>query len=139
MDTAARDLLRAMNNRNNYRKRPPHDIIELQDKVREVQGRLAQHRNAVRASWQIRRPQRTNVTRFQNKSVLELTFPEIQQNKILVVRRQTDLHPRYAKFWDVMANKPIYVDKNTMRIAWGDLEGERVRINEHWTSSGLRR
>ena len=135
----ARDLLRAMNDRNDYRKRPPHDIMELQTAVRNVQDRLQRSKTNVLGSVQQRFPQRTAVTRFTNRSVLELAFPDADAPKVYVVRRSPDISNKYAKFWDINADSAIYIDTEDMTVAWGPLQGHKVRVNEHWTTSGLRR
>lgn len=133
----ARELLRAMNDRNDYRKRPRQaNIVNLQNIVHNVQNRLQRHRDLVVQAMQARYPQRQNVRRFQDKSLLALVFKD--GTKTYVIRRSGDVAGEYAKFWDLLADEAIFVHKKTMTVAWGPRAGESVKINEHWTSSGVR-
>jgi hypothetical protein len=139
MDPAARNLLRALRDREEYRSRPPHNVINLQRTVRDVQTRLVSAKQRVQNAARARfAPQRRNVTRYANESVLEVEIPEAGE-KMYVLRRSANKSTKYAKFWDIVANAPIYIDKATMVMSWGPHMGKVVKIHEHWTPTGLRR
>ena len=139
MDPAAKALLTALSNRNSYRKNPPHDIMNLQNVVRDVGNRMARSRDEVVRLAKIRSPQRRDVSRVVGQGVLELVDTVTGEVTYVVYRGPSSTSDSYDKFWDLGKNAPVYVRRRTMEVVGGDRNGHRVRVHEHWTASGIRR
>lgn len=133
MDEAARSYIRALENRNAYRRQPDHDIFELQNRVRDVSARLRASKEAVRAAVAARYgPTRSGVMRPASEGVYAI-------NTNLAVRRGAG-GPATA-FWNVSANKSVYLVKRGRDwvIKYGPNAGKVVTLSEHWVPGGLRR
>lgn len=135
MDEAATGYTKALENRDSVRKRPPHDIIELQAQVRDYAQRLLEYRQKLRNAVAARyAPSRQRVTRPAEQGLYKTSDGK------LLLRRISRNGPS-TSFWDVNANKSAYLrlDGRQWKIRYGDDDGKQVDLAEYWTSSGLRR
>lgn len=134
MNEAARDYIRALNDRNGVRRQPPHDIMELQNRVRNISSRLESSKAAVAKAAAARYgPQRTRVARPATQGLYVI------EPGTLAVRRGVD-GPSIA-FWNVAKNEAVYLkraNKNWV-VSYGPDAGKVVQLNEHWTPGGLKR
>jgi hypothetical protein len=133
MDRAAREYTKALENRDILRKRPPHDIFELQDKVKDISSRLqnskARLTQAVASRYAPSKPQ---VTRPSTEGVYAV------MGKILVKR---GIDGPSLGFWDVEANKSYYLKKQGRNwvVTYANDDQTPVQLVEYWTPGGLRR
>jgi hypothetical protein len=135
MDQAAREYIRALEDRDSVRRQPPHDIFTLQDKVRDYARRVANSRNALGKAAAARYgPTRQYVTRPAAEGVYAA-------GDRLLVRRGADGPSSSFAFWNVQANASLYLqqDGKTWVIKYGPKAGSVVQLGEHWTPGGLRR
>lgn len=133
MDEAARSYIRALNDRNSLRKQPPHDVMNLQDKVRDVAQRLLESREAVKRAAAARYgPTQRRVVRVMPDGVYAI-------DGRLAVRRGSETP--YVGFWNLDDDGPVYLRRagKEWSIKYGPRNGSQVSLDEHWTSGGLRK
>jgi len=134
MNEAARDYIRALNDRNGVRRQPPHDIFELQNRVRNISSRLESSKAAVAKAAAARYgPQRTRVARPATQGLYVI------EPGTLAVRRGVD-GPSIA-FWNVAKNEAVYLKRSNKNwvVSYGPDAGKVVQLSEHWTPGGLKR
>lgn len=134
MNEAARDYIRALNDRNGLRRKPPHDIFELQNRVRNISSRLEASQAAVaKAAGARYGPQRTRVARPATQGLYVI------EPGTLAVRRGVD-GPSIA-FWNVAKNEAVYLKRSNKNwvLSYGPDAGKVVQLSEHWTPGGLKR
>jgi len=132
MDEAAKEYVRALNDRNSTRKNPPHDVFVLQNRVRNYASRILTSRNAVRKVVDKRYgPTRSKVTRPVPEGIYKI-------GDRLVVRRGDDAPS--VKFWNMGDDKSYYLkrDGRDWSVRYGPDAGNAVQLDEYWTPSGLR-
>lgn len=133
MDEAAKAYTHALNNRNSLRKQPPHDVFELQDRVRDVAQRLVQSREAVKRAASARYgPTQRRVLRVMPEGVYAI-------DGRLAVRRGSN--SPYVGFWNLNGNQAVYLKRQgrDWTVKYGSSAGSVVSLDEHWTSGGLRK
>ena len=128
MNEAARDYIRALNDRNGVRRQPPHDIFDLQNRVRNISSRLESKAAAARYG-----PQRTRVARPAAQGLYVI------EPGTLAVRRGVD-GPSIA-FWNVAKNEAVYLKRSNKNwvVSYGPDAGKIVQLSEHWAPGGLKR
>lgn len=132
MNTAAKEYTKALENRDTIRRRPPHDVFELQDRVRDMATRLLASRAALKQAVNARYgPTRSRVTRPASEGVY------VAGNKLLI-RRGVD-GPSLA-FWNVATNRAVYLQRTGRDwvVRYGPEDGTVVGLDEHWAPGGLR-
>lgn len=134
MDRAAREYTKALENRDALRKRPPHDIFELQNHVKDISERLANSKARLKHAVTTRyAPSKAYVTRPSTEGVYSTSIGKI------LVKRGVD-GPSTA-FWNVNANTSYYLQKQgrNWKVTYGPNAETSVHLAEYWTPGGLRR
>lgn len=133
MDRAARNYTKALENRDILRKRPPHDIFELQDQVKNISSRIQNSRTRLKQAVASRyAPSKPQVTRPSTEGVYAT------MGKILIKR---GVDGPSIGFWDVDANTSYYLKKEGRNwvVTYGNDTKTPVQLAEYWTPGGLRR
>lgn len=149
MDDAAKRYLRALDDRDITRRRPPHDIMALQNAVKNYAARVAGGRADVRRAVAAQfGPTRSGVTRPSTMGVYvaRRTFAKTAtaagaaaaKNELLVRRQAGRDAGSSLAFWSVNADAPRYLERRgrswyTANAANADPE---VSLDEHWAASG---
>jgi hypothetical protein len=130
MDVAAKAYVKALENRQTTRRRPPANVFELQDRIRDYVARMRASRDDLERAVRARRsPTRAAVTRTAHEGVY------VAGGKVLV-RHGVD-GPSVA-FWNVAKNSPVYLRRDGRDWKNPYEDGPLVRLDEHWSPGGLR-
>lgn len=132
MDQAARNYERALDDRDAVRKRPPHDPLELQNKVKNYSGRLHAARDKILQIVRERYgPTRGAVTRPVSRGIYS------HDGRILMRRGQDG--PALA-FWNLRADATRYLEQNGREWTSTNAQSKvsRGKLDEYWGPGGLR-
>lgn len=132
MDEAATGYTKALENRNAVRRRPPHDIIDLQTQVRNYSQRLQDYKTKVKQEIAKRyAPSRIRVTRPAEEGLY------MTSDGKLLLRRVSRDGPS-TSFWNVDKNASSYLkqDGRSWKVKYGNDAGAQVTLSEYWTASG---
>ena len=148
MDDAAKRYLRALDDRDITRRRPPHDIMALQNAVKNYAARVAGGRADVRRAVAAQfGPTRSGVTRPSTMGVYvaRRTFAKTAaaagaaavKNELLVRRQAGRDAGSSLAFWSVNADAPRYLERRGR--SWAETFANadpEVSLDEHWAASG---
>jgi hypothetical protein len=154
MDDAAKRYLRALDDRDITRRRPPHDIMALQNAVKNYAARVAGGRADVKRAVAAQfGPTRSGVTRPSTMGVYvaRRTFAKAAaaaavknagaaaaKNELLVRRQAGRDAGSSLAFWSVNADAPRYLERRGR--SWAETNAANadpeVSLDEHWAASG---
>jgi hypothetical protein len=153
MDDAAKRYLRALDDRDITRRRPPHDIMALQNAVKNYAARVAGGRADVKRAVAAQfGPTRSGVTRPSTMGVYvaRRTFAKgaaavknagaaAAKNELLVRRQAGRDAGSSLAFWSVNADRPRYLERRGR--SWAETNAANaanaeVSLDEHWAASG---
>ena len=138
MDEAAKNYIQALNVRRTTRRRPPHDVFDLQDKVKAYVKQLKNAREKLHTATELRRPRRVSRAAIAKYGIYAIG------NRLLARRgaNTNSAHHGSLGFWNINRDASVYLkrDGRDWVIVYGDDDGKMVQLDEHWTgtSTGLR-